>query len=135
STWVYPGNGQYRGLLVEEDLSAEAFGRQDEVASWIARALEVAARESEPEVRPGAHCDRPHACGFKAHCGGAVPADRYPASWLPRIASRALKQCINDGAVDMRDVPDALLNDIQLRVKHHTLSGAIYFDAGGAAAD
>lgn len=135
STWVYPGNGQYRGLLVEEDLSAEAFGRDGEVASWIARARQVAAQEDEPEVRPGGHCDSPHACGFKVHCGAAIPAPEYPVSWLPRIASRALKQCIGEGAADMRDVPDALLNEIQLRVKRHTLSGASYFDAAGAAAD
>lgn len=135
SSWVYPGNGHYRGLLVEEDLSAEAFERHGEVASWIARAQQVAAQEDEPDIKPAGHCDRPHACGFKAHCGGAMPAPEDPVTWLPRIASRALKQCIGDGAVDMRDVPDALLNDIQLRVKRYTLSGAIYFDAGGAAAD
>lgn len=135
SSWVYPGNGRYRGLLVEEDLSAEAFGRSAEVAAWIARAQEVAAQENEPDVRPGEHCDSPDACGFKGHCGAAAPAVEYPASWLPRIASRALKECIGAGAADMRDVPDELLNEIQLRVKRHTLSGAIYFDAGGAAAD
>ncbi|KAK0359626.1 hypothetical protein LTR94_030566, partial [Friedmanniomyces endolithicus] len=31
SSWVYPGGGDYRGLLVEEDLTQEAFGRADEV--------------------------------------------------------------------------------------------------------
>jgi len=135
STWVYPGNGHYRGLLVEEDLSADAFGRHGEVASWIARAREVAAQEDEPDIRPGEQCDSPHACGFKAHCNAAMPAAEYPVSWLPRRTGRALKQCIGEGAADMRDVPDALLNETQLRVKRHTLSGAIYFDAGGAAAD
>ncbi|KFI08311.1 DUF2779 domain-containing protein [Massilia sp. BSC265] len=135
STWVYPGNGHYRGLLVEEDLSAEAFGRQAEVASWIARAQAVAAQENEPDIRPGDHCSSPHACGFTTHCGAGLPHAEYPVRWLPRIASSALKKCIEEGAADMRDVPDELLNPIQLRVKRHTLSGAIYFDAGGAAAD
>ena len=32
-------------------------------------------------------------------------------------------------------MPDDLLNEIQLRVKKHTLSKKIYFDADGAAAD
>ncbi|WP_462184033.1 DUF2779 domain-containing protein, partial [Acinetobacter baumannii] len=36
---------------------------------------------------------------------------------------------------DMRDIPDALLSDKQLRVKQHTISGQAYFDAAGAAAD
>ena len=31
SSWVYPGRDDYRGLLVEKDLSDEAFGRKSEV--------------------------------------------------------------------------------------------------------
>lgn len=135
SSWVYPGRGDYRGLLVEEDLSADAFARNDEVADWVARAHAVAAQAGEPAIGPGAHCDSPYACGFAGHCGGDGPQARYPVQWLPRIASRALKQHIADGAADMREVPDALLNDKQLRVKTHTLSNAVYFDAAGAAAD
>lgn len=135
SRWVYPGNGQYGGLLVEEDLSAEAFGRSGEVASWIARAGEVAAQEHEPVIRPGDHCASPYPCGFTAHCTARMPQAAYPVHWLPRIASRALKQHINEGAADMREVPDALLNPIQLRVKQHTLAGTAYVDAAGAAAD
>jgi hypothetical protein len=135
SSWVYPGKGDYRGLLVEEDLTEAAFARGPEVADWVARAHAVAAQAGEPGIRPGAHCDSPYACGFADHCGGAGPRADYPVQWLPRIASRALKQHIAAGAADMRDVPDDLLNARQLRVKTHTLSGAVYFDAEGAAAD
>ncbi len=35
----------------------------------------------------------------------------------------------------MRDVPDDYLNDVQRRVKSHTLSGQPYFDSQGAAAE
>lgn len=135
SSWVYPGNGDYRGLLVEEDLTEAAFASGPEVAAWIARAHVVAAQDEEPGIRPGAHCESPYACGFASHCGGAAAQAEYPVQWLPRIASRALKQRIADGAADMREVPDALLNERQLRVKRHTLSGAVYFDDAGAAAD
>jgi len=135
SRWTYPGKGDYRGLLVEEDLSAEAFARGAEVASWIARAQAVADQEDEPAIQPGEHCDSPYACGFAAHCGGGAPAAEFPVHWLPRIASRALKERIADGAADMRELPDELLNDKQRRVKSHTLSGEVYFDAAGAAAD
>src|SRR5206468_10128831 len=47
----------------------------------------------------------------------------------------AFKERIEDGAVDMRDVEDGLLNAKQQRVKQHTLSNETYFDAAGAAAD
>lgn len=134
-TWVYPGGGDYQGLLVEEDLTQEAFERDAEVQGWVTGAHAITALKHEPEVSPGAQCDVPYRCGFAAHCRGNGTTIRYPVSWLPQIRSTALKQCIADGAADMRQVPDALLNDKQRRVKHHTLSGEPYFDAEGAARD
>jgi len=135
SSWVYPGGGDYRGLLVEQDLTDEAFGRADEVAAWVAGARAVAASTAEPDVAPGKHCASPYDCGFAAHCASGMPQADYPVAWLPQLRSKAVKQYVDDGALDMRDIPDALLNDKQLRVKQHTLSGLTYFDAAGAAAD
>ena len=57
-------------------------------------------------------------------------------SWLPQVRSNALIQKIEEeGIRDLRDIPDALLNSSQLRVKSHTLKGETFFDAAGAAAD
>jgi hypothetical protein len=133
--WVYPGDGDYRGLLVEHDLTDSAFARGPEVEDWIARAQHVTALANEPEVRPGAHCKSPYACGFAAHCRGGKTQAAYPVEWLPKQGSRAFKGRIEDGAVDMREVEDGLLNAKQQRVKQHTLSNETYFDAAGAAAD
>ena len=36
--WTYPGDDDYQGLLVENDLTDEAFGRGAEVKAWIADA-------------------------------------------------------------------------------------------------
>ncbi len=135
SSWTYPGGGDYRGLLVEEDLTDRAFAREAEVAGWIARARAVAALAAEPEVAPGTQCASPYACGFAGHCQGDVPDAEFPVQWLPRRTARKLKQRIEDGATDMREIPDTLLNEIQQRVKRHTLDGTAYFDAAGAAAD
>jgi hypothetical protein len=41
SDWLYPGNEQYQGLLIENDLTNEAFERADEVRDWIAIAQGV----------------------------------------------------------------------------------------------
>ncbi len=38
SSWVYPGGDDYKGLLLENDLTEEAFAREDEVRGWIADA-------------------------------------------------------------------------------------------------
>jgi len=135
SSWTYPGGGDYDGLLFEEDLTHKAFERASEVASWIARAHAVAALDAEPDIAPGAHCGSPNPCGFTGHCRGDGAAAEFPVQWLPQRSARSLKQRIEDGATDMREIPDALLNDRQQRVKRHTLAGTTYFDAAGAAAD
>lgn len=136
SSWVYQGDGNYAGLLTEEDLTDEAFGRASEVSSWIATAQSVAAQEVEPEVRTGGHCQTPFECGFSTHCRSQEPQAEYPVHWLPSIQAKALKSFIETGAViEMAAVPDELLNERQHRVKWHTLSGSVFFDAEGAAAD
>ena len=55
NTWVYPGDGDYSGLLMEADLTDEAFAREHEVKDWIKQAQLVAASPTEPlvEVRRG----------------------------------------------------------------------------------
>jgi hypothetical protein len=133
--WRYPGGGDYQGLLTEQDLTEEAFSRKAEVQCWIADAQKCAAKHTEPKVRTGDQCSRPYECGFIDYCSGQEPQAKYPIRWLPRIQTKALKAHIADnGVTDLREVPDALLNDKQLRVKTHTLSGKTYFDKKGAAA-
>lgn len=134
SGWVYPGDGDYRGLLKECDLTPEAFGRDNEVREWIAAAHEIAAKETEPEISTGEQCGSPFACGFFDYCQSQEPQAEYPVYWLPSIRANALKEHIaGHPALDLRDMPDDLLNDLQQRVKKHTLSGETYFDAAGAA--
>lgn len=135
SGWVYPGDEDYRGLLNECDLTQEAFSRNDEVKKWIAAAQETVGKEAEPEIGTGDHCGYPFACGFFDYCQSQEPQAEYPVYWLPSIRANALKEHIAmHPALDLRDTPDDLLNDLQQRVKAHTLSGEIYFDATGAAA-
>lgn len=134
SSWVYQGDGDYRGLLEEVDLTAEAFTRYDEVREWITAAHEVVAKEVEPKIKIGGQCASPFACGFLDYCQSQEPQAEYPIHWLPSIRANALKEYIAEhSALDMRDTPDDLLNELQQRVKAHTLSGKVYFNEAGAA--
>jgi hypothetical protein len=136
NSWVYPGQGDYQGLLVETDLTAQSTARHAEVADWITGASAVASLSVEPAQLTGGHCSDPFACGFIGHCSSTEPKAEYPVNWLPRIQTKALKKFIEDERVtDLREVPDELLNDSQRRVKHHTVAGETYFDAAGAAND
>ncbi|EIM98550.1 hypothetical protein WQE_23518 [Paraburkholderia hospita] len=134
--WVYPGDGDYRGLLVEHDVSGHVFRREDEVQTWINAAQAVVRQPDEPAVR----ISRPrHAVCVRlplAHCERAEPCADHPVQWLPRVQGKALKGWIDaHPRGDLNDVPDDLLTDMQRRVKAHTLSGETFFDAQGAAAD
>jgi hypothetical protein len=133
--WVYAGDDDYQGLLKEEDVTAEAFKRDSEVKEWITAAQETAARESEPAKTTGGHCAKPFECGFLSYCRSQEPTPEYPVRWLPNIRKKALKTLIEkEGVIDLRHVPDNLLNEPQQRVKAHTLSGDVFFDAPSAAA-
>lgn len=128
SSWVYPGDNDYAGLLIEKDVSESAFSRDDEVRTWIGEAQEIVALGTEPEIRTGKHCSDPFDCGFYNYCTSQEAQAEYPVQWLPGRWSQKLNSLVeDDGIKDMRDVPDDLLNTKQLRVKQVTLSGKPYF--------
>ncbi len=134
SDWTYPGDGDYDGLLIECDLTTEAFGREKEVEEWIAGAHKTVAKKAEPKICTGEQCNSPFACGFIEYCQSQEPQAEYPVYWLPRIQAKALKEYVAEHpALDLRETPNELLNDLQLRVKEHSLAGKVYFDEAGAA--
>ena len=133
TAWVYPGGGDYRGLLRNEEGLAQAIARDEEVGGWISHGLAIAQAPDEPQVAMGAHCQIPFDCPFQAHCANGQPQAMYPVQWLPRVQRKDLKAFIHDRAItDMSQVPDHLLTAQQRRVKEVTVSGQAWFDAEGA---
>lgn len=129
NSWVYPGNGDYSGLLVENDLTDEASVRGEDVRSWIAEAQKIVARKREPSQSTGKHCGHPYECGFLAYCQSQEPQAQQPIAWLPgRLTKGLLAEIDARGLTELRDVPDELLNEKQKRVKTVTLSGKVHFD-------
>jgi len=135
STFVYQGDGDYQGLLKENDLTAEALSRSDEVKEWINGAQAVAALVDEPSVATGPHCTHPFTCGFCDYCNRDSIRPDFPISSLPRLHPNRRTLIEDAGHEDLRDVPDELLGAIQTRVKQCSITGETYFDAEGAAAD
>ncbi len=134
SSWTYPGGDDYRGLLIEHDLTEEAFARGEEVQSWIEAAHGILRKRKEPAISTGAHCMSPFECGFIEHCRTGEQQAEFPIAWLPRVQTNALKAHLAQPHVsDLRDVPDELLNEKQLRVKVQTIKGKPFFDSAGAA--
>ncbi|MDD5333329.1 MAG: DUF2779 domain-containing protein [Rhodoferax sp.] len=135
SSWTYPGDEDYSGLLKENDLTAEAFSRGEEVRAWIAQAQSIDAMPAEPVMETGAHCDTPYSCGFYDYCSRDEPKAEFPIYWLPRFGTAKVRELAELGVNDLSAVADDLLNAKQQRVKAHTLAGTVFFDTEGAAAD
>ena len=135
SSWVYPGGEDYRGLLKENDLTAEAFARTEEVKGWIAEAQAIVAQETEPDKEVGAHCSDPFDCGFCKYCYRDIPQPEYPLDWLPQFHAKRRRQLAEQAVDDLRGVSDDILTGRQSLVKEHTLNHSVFFDASGAAAD
>ncbi len=132
--WIYPGGGDYQGLLIEKDLTEEAFARGAEVQRWIEAAQSAVAQATVPAINIGPHCHEPYACGFYTHCQSQVPLAEHSIAWLPKPLKKGLATLIaNTGITELREVPDHLLNDKQQRVKNATLANEAYFDQEGAA--
>jgi len=134
SKWIYPGAGDYSGLLVETDVTAEAASRAADVKTWIAEAQATADKGREPSVRTGAHCSDPFDCGFTDYCTAQEPQAVHPVTWLPKVQTKALRAHLADPAItELAQVPDTLLNPSQQRVKMVSLSGVTHFDRMGAS--
>ena len=135
NTWVHPGVEDYRGLLKEVDLTKETFARADEMKQWIADAQAVVNQPGEPKRDIGPHCSVPFACGFHGHCSQGVTKPERPVSYLPKLRAAKRARLNDQGIIELRDVPDSMLNALQRRVKQHTLAGTTFFDNEGAATD
>jgi hypothetical protein len=135
NTWTYPGNQQYSGLLKEVDQTDHVKELGADVAQWLNDAHLIANLPTAPAKSTGDHCTDPFECGFLAYCSASEPKVEHPVTWLPRVQTKALKAHLETAGVKaMENVPDSLLNTLQLRVKKHTLAKTVYFDSAGAKA-
>jgi hypothetical protein len=118
--FVYPGNGDYDGLLVEHDLTEEATGLKQAVVDLLHDAREAVAGPL-PEVPVGARCTKPYECQFISHCW---PSDtKYPIAGL-RGSKARLGEYVALGCRDILDVDEnSITADTQRRIYRVTCKG------------
>jgi hypothetical protein len=118
--FVYQGDGNYEGLLVEHDLTDEIVHVDPRVEDLIASAREAIAN-GMPNVPVGAHCSKPYDCAFQNHCW---PTDaEFPIAGLKGSKAK-LGLYVAEGYCDIRDVPaDEISADTQMRIHHVTCEG------------
>jgi hypothetical protein len=109
TSFVYPGEGDYRGLLTHEDITDQVRSLMDEVPDWVDGARRLLAGP-EPAISPGDQCEEPYPCPFMEHC---CPLETgYPVTLLPRDRNKKIANALkSDGYHDIRDVPEGRLDN------------------------
>jgi hypothetical protein len=118
--FVYPGDGDYDGMLIEHDLTDEVRVLEPTVVDLVDRARDAVAGP-RPDVQVGAHCSKPYDCQFIGHCW---PTDtRHPISGLGGGKAK-LGEYVALGYRDIRDLPAELITaETQQRIHRITCSG------------
>jgi hypothetical protein len=118
--FVYPGNGDYEGLLVEHDLTDEVRVLEPTVIDLVASARDAVAGP-RPDTKVGVHCSSPYDCQFINYCW---PTDtEYPVSGLGG-GKATLAEYVALGYRDICDVPaDSITAETQRRIHRVTCAG------------
>jgi hypothetical protein len=128
--FVYRGDGDYTGLLIENDLTEQVFELMPTVPAWVEQASEAVAGPI-PDIPVGQHCSSPYECPFIDYCW---PSDtQYPVAGLGG-SKKKLGQWITSGYRDIRDVPiDEITSETQLRIHGVTREGVAELLPGARA--
>jgi hypothetical protein len=127
--FVYPGDGDYRGLFAHADMTDAVLPLQEQIPVWIADAQRALAGPM-PDIAVGRQCNDPFECEFLAFC--SPEASEYPVELLPN-SSKLARQLRGDGFADLRDVPqDRLPREDHQRIWRATKDGQPELDAAAA---
>ncbi|RFA27024.1 hypothetical protein CAI21_15870 [Alkalilimnicola ehrlichii] len=125
--FVYPGNGDYRGFFVEQDVTDEVRAWWPAVPDWL-QAAESELQAHEPEASTGSHCRKPGPCVFLDYCQAPPPTD-YPVTDL-RATPALVRALQEDGYEDLREVPARRLQKpLHRRIHRAAVSGEPQLDA------
>lgn len=129
--FVYPGDGQYDGLLTEVDITDDVAALAGEVPQWIGAAQAVLTG-SEPDIQTGRQCTKPFECPFLDYCNPPGSTE-YPVENLPGIGVRKLRELREVGIREARDIPPAMIDSPRMeRAYQAVVTGAAQIDRAQA---
>ena len=127
SSFVYPGNGDYRGLLCVNHVTAEIASYRDRIPDLV-MSFQTLLKNDEPEAAMGGQCGNPFACPFLNYCSPAQSPE-YPVAILPRGGS-IVDALQAEGIQDLLSIPDGRLErEIHERVRRVSIFGKAELDA------
>ncbi|MCH8302490.1 MAG: DUF2779 domain-containing protein, partial [Proteobacteria bacterium] len=129
NTFVYAGEGEYDGLLIESDQTESTDSLLGIIPEWISQAKKAASGD-EPVIGVGAHCFKPYECPFVSRCWPSN--SEYPVQGLGGGKAK-LGAWIAEGIEDIRDVPVTRLSEKQQWIQTVTRSGKAELLPGAGA--
>ena len=127
--FVYPGNGEYRGLFTVVGVleqCREMLGEVDELVDEMREVLQG----DEPRISTGPHCTDPFDCPLYDYCAGPQP--EMPVYWLPGGGTAANK-LMAAGYFDIRDIPAGFLtNELAEKCRQVSVSVQYFLDPAAA---
>jgi hypothetical protein len=105
--FVYPGNREYDGLFIEEDVTDAIAAHVKQTPGWVTDFNKIL-KGREPDIEVGDHCHAPHECPFLAYC--SPRPTKYPVSCLPR-GGKVVRELIEEGITDIRKIPAGRLTN------------------------
>lgn len=128
NSFVYGGNSNYQGLLIEKDMADEVGHLLPIVPEWVLEARRVVA-DAEPDIPVGQYCFEPYECPFISYCW---PSDvEYPVQDLAGSTAK-LAEFVRQGYRDVRDVPASRLTEKQQRIQRVTAAGQAELSPGAS---
>ena len=118
--FVYAGDKNYAGLLIENDLTEEVRALEPGVVDLLAKARD-AVTGPMPDINVGPHCSKPYDCQFQTYCW---PSDtKYPVTGLGGSKAK-LGEYVALGARDILDVDEhSITAATQQRIYRVTCKG------------
>lgn len=120
SNFVYQGDLNYDGLIVEVDCTDAVLEQTGQAREWIKELLPYAIKGSPaPNVHMGDWCDKPYVCQYKERCTDLFSVRvGVPIEIIPRIGKKLANEWNAKDIYDLRHLPrDALKNVVHQQIQ------------------
>ncbi len=110
NSFVYPGGGDYRGLLRHKNITGQIQPLKEKVPHWVEESRRVLGGD-EPRISVGKQCHDPHECPFLSYCSPPEP-EEYPVTLLPNDRNKKVaRELQSEGINDIREIPSMRLTN------------------------
>lgn len=107
NAFIYRGNNNYEGLLIEVDITKEVNRGMSSVQGWIDALKYLGVKgAAEPQISIGEQCSLPYPCGYIDRCKALLPRlAEIPISIIPNVGNKLAREWASKEIYDLKDLP------------------------------